>query len=325
MKTLVLFLLAAASINAQPIQTPPVAPVKPDAERSGLHGKVQTLHTESGFPQADTGFVVWRSFTEVTYNTEGWVTEVTRFVGSNQVYQRVIERDGQRLIRTESDSWEPPDPHSEITTCDSAGRPVELLTKNRDGTLRERTTRQYEENGILETTYDGSGGLKDSYVWHATDVQSGDKSISETYADNELESRTIVQQNNNATHEETTNYGRDGKVSSTMTQESKDGITNLVRTDKSGNPVVSDTRDGSGHLRARTVYDKNFFMKTTYDADGRMIRMERHASNGKLLNAFVYSYQNDDHGNWIRQTTSTELPHGQSHVTEIVSRRITYY
>jgi hypothetical protein len=27
-----------------------------------------------------------------------------------------------------------------------------------------------------------------------------------------------------------------------------------------------------------------------YDADRRMMRMERYASNGKLLNAFVYSY-----------------------------------
>jgi hypothetical protein len=321
---LIPFLLAAASIHAQQIQMSPVASVKSNVERGGLHGKVQTVHTETGLPQPKAGSVAWPWASDVTYDRDGWETEFTRSVWGNQTAHGVIQRDGQRLIRTEFDAWEDYDPHSEITTYDSAGRPIERLIKNHDGTLRERTTRTYNENGILETTYDGSGHVIDSYVRHTAEVQSGNQSTSETYTDNELESRTIVGQSNNATNRQTTNYGRDGKVSSMTSQESTNGITNFALTDKFGN-AVTDTRDGSGQTRVHTFSDKTGSTKSIYDADGRIMRMERYAANGKLLNAFVYSYQNDEQGNWIRQTKSKELSDGQSLVTEIVSRRITYY
>ena len=323
MKVFILFLLAAASVHAQRIQISPAAPVKSNAERGGLHGKVLMVHTEIALPDS-RGFlkVPWAS--DVTYNADGWETELTMFTAGIQMVHSVFQRDGQRLIRTESDSWDPRDPHDEITTYDSAGRPVERLIKNHDGTLRERTTRKYNNDGMLEITYDGNGLVKDSYVRHTTYLQLLDKAILETYTDEELESRTTVRRRHNVTHQETTNYGRDGKLSSMTAQESTEGITNFALADKFGNAVTF-TRDGSGHTRVQTVYEKRGSLKTIYDADGRTVRKEQYASNGKLLNAYVYSYQSDDHGNWIRQTKSKELPDGQSRVTEVVSRFITYY
>ena len=324
MKMFILFLLAVASVNAQRMRMSPPPPVKSDLERGGLHGKVQNVHTEIGLPQPSSGLIAVPWTTDAKYNVDGWKTEFSSFVWDKPTAHGVIQRNDQRLIRTEFESWNPYDPHDEITTYDSAGRPLERWIKNQDGTLRERTTREYNKNGILETTYDGSGLVKDSYVRHTTNVQLGNRSISETYTDDELESRTIVRQSHKITHKETTNYGRDGRVNSMTAQESTEGITNFALIDKFGN-AITETRDGSGHLRVQTLQDKSSSTKRIYDADGRMRRMERYASNGTLLNAYAYSYENDEYGNWIRQTKSKELPDGQSLVTEIVSRVITYY
>jgi hypothetical protein len=238
-----------------------------------------------------------------------------------QVFHGVWRRDGQRLIRTDFEIRKRPDPRHEITTYDTQGRPIEKLVYNSDGSLRERTVRRYEERGTLETTYDGNGHVIDSFLRHTRTTQSGNSTVSETYTDNELESRTVVQQTGNVTGRQTQNFGRDGGVSSATAQESDGGNTNFALSTKYGN-AVTESRDSSGQ-HVQTLYDKGFVTKRYFATGGRTIRLERYRES-KFTSTDLYSYEDDASGNWIRMTVTTDDA-GQTSVTEIVRRTITYY
>jgi hypothetical protein len=79
-------------------------------------------------------------------------------------------------------------------------------------------------------------------------------------------------------------------------------------------------------LRASTCDDlgrHRLVTKSYYAPGGREIRLESYL-DGKLTRTEVHSYEDDGSGNWIRMTVTTDEA-GQTSVTEIVTRTITYY
>jgi hypothetical protein len=348
MKRLILLLIVAACASAQQIQTTesPSAKspaVKSDVERAGLRGHIRTVLTDTE-PQGKGRSYSSPWIRQDTYSHDGWLINSVRMVNGEQVFHGVWQRDGSRLIRTDFEIRERPDPRNEITTYDTQGRPIEKLVYNSDGSLRERTIRRYEERGTVETTCDGNGRVIDSYLRHTRTTQSGNSTVSETYTDKELESRIVVQQNDERTSRRTQNFGRDGRVSSASAEESDGRTTNFALDTKHENGLAG-SRDSSGHLKVQTVYDNNYrcdemrpdlrastcddlrrhrlVTKSYYATGGREIRLESYL-DGKLIRTEVHSYEDDGSGNWIRMTVTTDEA-GQTSVTEIVTRTITYY
>ncbi len=325
MKPLIVLLVAAGTAAAQAVSTP-ATPLKPNAQRSLFRGPVHIVHEEiNGLcirPASECPPPLQVS--DTTFDPGGWETEATSSFRGQPTFHTVWQRDGARLIRTESESTGPKGTTRQITRYDAQGRPLELL-KYADGKLRERTTRIYDEKGIVETTYDGDGRMLDTYIRHTQAATSDGKTTSEVLTDNEVESRTVIQPTANGKHREYTSYNREGQVNYQTVEDSSAQGTTVTLSDKNGYGYTSKT-DAAGHLIEQTTFlPQERSAKKYFGEDGRLTKYETYDAAHKVTSTTEFSYQDDEHGNWIVRTETLERPGEDPIIIRMTTRTITYY
>lgn len=329
MKLLSFLLLMACTALAQTTtgQATTATTAKTDVERRGFHGPVRSVHEEvTGRCDPVNPAICPPPFqvNETTFTPDGWITESLSMAHNELVGRIVWQRDGARLIRMEAVSNRPQLAQKQVTTYDEQGRPIELLTYDLNGKLRERTVRQYREEGIVESTYDGDGHLIDTYIRHTNETKSAGTTTSETRTDNELESRTVVTPTADGKRSDTSSYGRDGNVSLHTVEEVGPEGTKATLTSKYGTGLEV-TKDPAGNVLTQIVHDDRGSTKNYYEPVGRWTRTERYDLNGKLLSASSFTYEDDDHGNWIRRRNTSAMPGRTPQVLNVATRTISYY
>lgn len=88
--------------------------------------------------------------------------------------------------------------------------------------------------------------------------------------------------------------------------------------------------DREGRKSAEYLYFASFLQfKKTYSYDDRGSRIEKaeYSATGSLLQRARYSYEFDEHGNWVKKTVSDDLKSGEQHFLpkKMLERTITYY
>lgn len=274
------------------------------AEHIGLHGPVRNVHIETRANCAsDPKCPPPAEIEDRSYTADGWISEVSISHEGKQWWHGVCRRNAKQLLQCENETNQANLQAKEVATYDSNGRRSEILTYELDGTLRERVVFRYEDGRTYDIVYNSSGELVGTYV---------------------LETRE-VKQTELGTHEERRWYKRDATVLVELVKDTDKNGT-LVRQSHKNGIVETTTKDSTGRTLSDTQHEAGKgSMKRYFGPDQRLARLEYYGPGGELKKAETFAYQDDEHGNWIRQIRTDQWTGGKPRDTAIVTRTITYY
>jgi YD repeat-containing protein len=310
-----------------------------DWQRDHLRGRVEMVVSQTS-PMVSR-FGEWLEAAQSTdfvtlYNTNGFVTDYSRFRTDNTLDYRIIySYDGDRLI--------------EELTFDNLGNPLyrwsysynasgqllSLTGYGEDGRLDFRTLYTYDRQGRLigETTYHAEETLVS--IVEQTHHAQGYTRVTTYYApDGTAEYRIEIQYNTAGNRLRETVYSADNQVQYQIT----------YRYNRAGQLLEEITRSGSGALEYRLVnrYDNrgNLIETTEYGADnqpfyrysysydrfGNLTGRVNTSLDGRST-SFTYRYTFDRFQNWITQETLREVMRfGQPELEPVsVTRRTISY
>lgn len=208
---------------------------------------------------------------------------------------------------------------TETYARDAAGRLVESVMKDPDGAVMERSVYTYEGDRVARiVTYDGKGTARMKQVGSF----AGDGRLrGQTYYDGEnVIGRVAYDYDGRGNISEMAHYSADGaKVIATVGP--CFGAHRLTYSyDERGRPVKVAAYEPDGELKKSWEY--------TYNAKGLIESDARESAWSRTL--FVYEYEYDAHGNWVKQTATVSdrlkldgAP--RSDRKRVTVRQITYY
>ena len=226
----------------------------------------------------------------------------------------------------------------QIDTYDRAGRLVEQVLYNPDGTHFQRKVRSYSQGGqpSKEIVYAPDGALWHRMVW--TYDERGAMTTAARYeADGTILSKEIFSYN-----------GTTPKPVESVSQDKDETFFGRVvyRYDSAGRMVerswVDDERkpvsrnvyayDERGNLITVKVYDRQDALSSRwgYSYDDKRNRTEwlDYHPDGSLAGRQVYRYEFDDRGNWTKKVIADWISDGQAGTlepSEVVHRTLSYY
>lgn len=316
------------------LQVSASAQVRSQAESDGLKGPVRSVLTEESSVSSEGVPGMLRPATLITYSPEGVRTEEVNYAQDGSILSRlVIQGKNWQPAQVQSEGVDPRVNYSESFRLDTQGNPREMFRYDGDGRLVSRTVYNRPDASTKETvSYDADGKALSRYVekvdpkqrtrttqtfegevllrtyvgvWDAKGHHIGD----ETHDSNGLpimrrrfsyEGRQMI--------EEIERYEK-GKLTERQ-RTVRDAETKRIRRDE----FIQDTPESY----SRTVHVRDDrqepLEETTYDRDG------------SIRSKITYTYENDAHGNWVRQTRSRSEPGASPpETTDVTERKVTYY
>ena len=267
-----------------------------------LTGPVATFEEYRWYP----GTTERALFQTMAFDEAGFATErVVHFYsfrdGSLRERQVTLYDAGQPLARVAYDADDEPSGQT-VYRYDGEGRVVEEVTVDAEGVETGKTVYEHDvaghvvrltryRNGALdrtvERTYDAGGGLIEERRFDA----EGRLDRVERYGVPDLEYEYV-------------RYDEEGEVEATGRV-----VENAYGT------VLIEVLDPDGNLSESYAW--------TYDARGRVLERRSVYDEGQREEALTYAYEDDDQGNWVRETTSEDYGGGPE-VYEIRERVVTY-
>lgn len=221
---------------------------------------------------------------------------------------------------------------------DRAGRLVEQVLYNPDGTHFQRTVRSYSQDGrpSQEIVYAPDGSLWHRMVW-TYDERGAITAAARYEADGTILSKEIFSYN-----------GTISKPVESVSQDKDQTFFGRVvyRYDAAGRMAerswVDDERkpvsrtvyayDGRGNLATVEVYDRQDALASrwvyTYDDKRNRTEWRDYHPDGSLAGRQVYRYEFDGRGNWTKKVTADWTGDGQTGTlepSEVVHRTLSYY
>jgi hypothetical protein len=321
MRRLILFLccnLTCATVLC--IVSPADSKPRISPEMRTMHGPVRSIHSETRMVTPD-GQQASQPYLQEdrSFNRDGWSTEDVKNVRGEKSEEWIWRREGSIILSQETTFFTGPRAHKEVQTNDAQGRPMELLISTLDGTLKERTVRQYEPGGIRELTYDGSGKLLDDTFRTEKEERTDGGVVTQTSANGKPE-RVVSKQ---GPRTEVIYYSSDGTVKGRRVIEADKNEEHGVMTEKDGFEDAY-TKDSAGTRQDIQIDPKGSRLVSTFSPNG--VKREYYDQNGKLLKTTTTSYDRyDEHGNWVHSTEYITQPNSQPRVQSVTTRDISYY
>ncbi len=185
---------------------------------------------------------------------------------------------------------------------DGDGRLIEEITVDGDGVEKSKTAYEHDAAGNVVRITQYRGGELVRTVERDYDRDGG--LLEERRFDDEGRLRQIERYGVPSLEHEYVRYDEEGAVEATGRV-----IENAYGT------VLIEVLDPDGNL------DESYAW--TFDARGRVLERRSVYDEGQREDLLTYAYEDDDRGNWVRETTSEDLGNGLE-VYEIRERVITY-
>ena len=224
----------------------------------------------------------------------------------------------------------------------------------------------FDEKGNLteQISYDPEEKKQQKYRWdHVYDDKGRETQTLFLDAEGHLTNTGVIVYDSKGRRAENTQVNPDGSINHIQaffyddkgnkirdTHRNADGTArnNIFRSyDDAGRIVEEIFYDGKGVMHHRNVmtYDDHgekaswtlhkpdgtfvlmFKRSQVYDAKGRVTSVTYYGSDNAITSKDSYSYEDDSHGNWIKRTTSHEIPEKNQvrNESEIIYRTLTYF
>ena len=268
----------------------------------GLTGPVAALEEYRWYPgTTERALFQTMAFDEAGIATERVVHFYSFSDGSLRQRQVTLYDAGQPLATVSYDPDDEPTGQT-VYRYDGGGRVVEEVTVDAEGVETGKTGYEHDaagnvvrvtryRNGALDRTvereYDAAGGLLEERRFDA----EGRLDRVERYAVPDLEHEYVQ-------------YDEEGEIEATGRV-----VENAYGT------VLIEVLDPDGSLSESYAW--------TYDGRGRVLERRSVYDGGESEETLTYAREDDDQGNWVRETTSEDLGDGPE-VYEIRERVITY-
>ena len=197
------------------------------------------------------------------------------------------------------------------------------------------------------STYDLQGREIKKEYYSATGVLTN---TGITHYDDQARTASLTQYNPNGSVNHIRELVLDEKsrvVRETIRYPNGSGLQQSSAYDANGSLIeeVSEKLDGSDRYRSLWTYDDHgnvdslithrpngsvvtiFKMKSSYDADGKVVETINFKPGGSVRNKETFTYEFDDYGNWIRKDIRREVFNGDESKVEreVNYRRISYF
>jgi hypothetical protein len=269
----------------------------------------------------------------ITFNTEGNVTEAKFFNAGGMVnskYTTKYDNKGNIIENCQYDSagavgnkrnykyddkgnvieidWYNADGsprYSETTKYDGKGNLIEKTEYNSDGSIRNSETNVYDTNGnVLEHTEGKNTNTGFKYTYKR---DSKGKVIAEysSYGNSKVQHLCSTYKNDsNGNRIEENDFDLDNKLCNRVT----------FKYDDKGNKIEENRFNPDG--------TPDFKITTSYDDKGNIIEESKTNSGGYVYYKYIYKYEYDSNGNWVKRTdyvSELNIP------KIIIEREIAYY
>ena len=251
---------------------------------------------------------------------------------------RSVRSETAQYVRQDGEWVEGVRGQGQVGTYDRAGRLVEQVLYNPDGSPFQRTVRSYSQGGqpSQEIVYGPDGSLWHRLVW--TYDERGAITAAVRYeADGTLLSRELFRYNaatpkpveSVSQDKDETFFGRAvyrydaaGRMleRSWVDDERKPVSRNVYAYDERGNLTTIEVYDRQDALSSRWVY--------RYDDTRNRTEWLAYHPDGSLAGRQVYRYEFDERGNWTRKMIADWVGDGQTgrlEPSEVVHRTLSYY
>jgi hypothetical protein len=243
--------------------------------------------------------------------------------GMNQAEQVLSYDEQKHLILRQTRSNKGLLQDTERNTFDGAGRKLSQDFYSADGRLSEHIQYMYDDQGrLLRECHPGMGYFE--YQYPASNQERKLYVSSDGKCDQQMSARVprwVIE----------TTYDNAGRalieVSSGAGAKGDENWLWPYQSPEAGR--VTKSYDEQGHLLDQTDYSTNGTVEFTeshgYDQAGNIISETINGAGFVEAHRFQYSYEFDDHGNWVQKTTYGLGPDGSRKVLEVDYRKLTYY
>jgi hypothetical protein len=318
-----MLLTLAAGVLASSSPAQEVQPT--DRQVQHLLGPVKSVHTVATFQPSPDSPARTLTVSDATYTPDGWLLEArTCDAEGNPLSRHSNRRDGERLLEEDITYYSGPEVGRRVTTFDEQGRVRQIASYTLDGLLRDRLVLQPTAGGWRKTIYGPSGEITSDVALHKVYTPQPDGLRSQTIADGEVirESKSkptpdgMVVESSHSTPEghrsSTAVYDRNG---TRRVQIGPKGEAYAAATDLRGQTAtsISLTPDGRETRRVQHFDDKQ-----------RLTAIDSY-EGGALHHKQIITYQDDEHGNWVKQVDRQFRADGQPQSISTTLRTLDYY
>jgi len=244
---------------------------KSDRDKANLRGSVRSVESIiiKTFDANEEESGITKSLDTVVYDLDG-----------NEI-ERTIYDDFGFLVGREARSY-------------AAGKLSDSVLKDPKGHLIEKRTYQHNGNRLIKIlTYGKSGALE---LIQSNSYDAEDRLLNETYAAGKrVFGQTVFKYNDRGRISEVGFFGANGAKAVAPIGPCLSAHRMIYTYDAQNHPITIVSYEPSGELKKRWKY--------TYDSEGE--KKEDVQESFWSLTKFVFEYEYDSHGNWIKRTTTT--------------------